>query len=76
MRAAVAVARRLARILWSLGNGCYYDRREKAPITARIDNPPNKAQERRKRGELKLARQKRSNQRILQTAIEEGLAMP
>jgi transposase len=66
MRAAVAVARRLARILWSLWcNGCYYDRFAKAagePLTSATQEPS------RKRAGLKLARQQRVNQRILKRA--------
>lgn len=75
MRAAVAVARRLSRILWSLWrNGCYYDRSETSPAAAAAAKP---AQEQaRKRGELKLARQKRANQRTLQAAIARSEAMP
>jgi transposase len=75
MRAAVAVARRLSRILWSLWrNGCYYDRSETSPIAAALAKP---AQEQaRKKGELKLARQKRANQRTLQAAIARSEAMP
>jgi transposase len=75
MRAAVAVARRLSRILWSLWrNGCYYDRSETSPTAAALAKP---AQEQaRKKGELKLARQKRANQRTLQAAIARSEAMP
>jgi transposase len=75
MRAAVAVARRLSRILWSLWrNGCYYDRSETSPTAAALAMP---AQEQaRKKGELKLARQKRANQRTLQAAIARSDAMP
>jgi transposase len=75
MRAAVAVARRLSRILWSLWrNGCYYERTETAHGAAASTKP---AQEQaRKRGELKLARKKRANQRILQAATARSEAMP
>jgi transposase len=53
MRAAVAVARRLARILWGLWrHGSYYDRHEQAS----------------KRASLKLSRQRRALQRTLQPA--------
>jgi len=85
MRAAVAVARRLARILWSLWkNGSYYDRFEKRPLEAvassKHDRPQHEkptAQElAKKRGALKLARQKRGNERILQTTAAHGVAMP
>ncbi len=79
MRAAVAVARRLARILWSLWkNGSYYDRFEKAPETAASAQPSDKpsAQEQaKKRGVLKLARQKRGHERILQAGTRQGVAM-
>jgi transposase len=70
MRAAVAVARRLSRILWSLWrNGCYYDRSETSPLA-------KAAQEQaRKKGALKLARQQRANQRTLQAAIARSEAM-
>jgi transposase len=75
MRAAVAVARRLSRILWSLWrNGCYYDRSERAPAAAASAKPAQ--DQARKRGELKLARQKRGNQRILQAAGARSQAMP
>ncbi len=74
MRAAVAVARRLSRILWSLWrNGCYYDRSESSPVAALAKPAQEQA---RKRGELKLARQKRGNQRILQAASARSEAMP
>jgi transposase len=75
MRAAVAVARRLSRILWSLWrNGCYYDRSETSPAAAALAKPVQ--EQARKRGELKLARQKRGNQRILQAAGARTEAMP
>jgi transposase len=68
MRAAVAVARRLSRILWSLWrNGSYYDRREAedadseaAQLTAR------------KRGVLKLTRARRTRERILESTSTQG----
>ena len=79
MRAAVAVARRLARILWSLWkNGCYYDRFEKVPVEKTASAQPDKpsAQEQaKKRGVLKLARQKRGHERILQRGTSRGIAM-
>jgi transposase len=79
MRAAVAVARRLARILWSLWkNGSYYDRFEKSPVekaaSAQLDK--SNAQERaKKNGVLKLARQKRGHERVLQAGTSQGVTM-
>jgi transposase len=72
MRAAVAVARRLSRLLWGLWrHGTFYDPLQH--VTAAADDAA--AQERqiraqtraRKSGELKLARQRRANQRIVQS---------
>jgi transposase len=70
MRAAVAVARRLARILWALWrHGVYYDPhehgREHALSEAAQASKLEQMTQARKRGELKLARQRRANQRIL-----------
>jgi transposase len=80
MRAAVAVARRLARILWSLWkNGSYYDRFEKAPVEKAASVQPDEpgAQEQAKKcGVLKLARQKRGHERVLQAGTRQGVAMP
>jgi transposase len=74
MRAAVAVARRLSRILYSLWkNGTYYDPRgiheSDEPATARV----KRIELASKRGVLKLARQQRVHQRTLQnTKLSEG----
>jgi transposase len=66
MRAAVAVARRLARILWSLWHhGSYYDPHERNPLD---EHSQLTAQHQaRKRGVLKLGRQQRIRERVLQS---------
>lgn len=70
MRAAVAVARRLARILWGLWrHGAYYDPYEQARAPAATADEATLAQTKaRKRGELKLARRQRAHQRVLGTS--------
>jgi transposase len=79
MRAAVAVARRLSRILYSLWkHGTYYDPRGTVPLAPRDTDGADadheaKALKRAKSGLLKLAKQKRVHQRTLQTAkLSEG----
>jgi transposase len=75
MRAAVAVARRLARILWSLWqHGSYYDPYERVPLNDEKQANQLKAQEQaRKRGVLKLSRQQRVRERVLQlVAARQG----
>lgn len=74
MRAAVAVARRLSRILYSLWkNGTFYDPRG---ILARDEQDAERAkriEQASKRGALKLVRQQRVHQRTLQnTKLSEG----
>jgi transposase len=82
MRAAVAVARRLARILWGLWrHGSYYDPYEHTrtvdPSDQAQDNQIQASTQARKRAELKLNRQRRANLRILQSAAHfEGGHMP
>ena len=79
MRAAVAVARRLSRILYSLWkHGTYYDPRGATPLEQK-DADGVKALKREvlersaKSGTLKLARQKRVHQRTLEAAkLSEG----
>jgi transposase len=72
MRAAIAVARRLSRILWSLWrNGSYYD-----PSEAEGDELEAAQLQAKKRGVLKLGRAKRSRERTLGSASRsEGAAM-
>ena len=72
MRAAIAVARRLSRILWSLWrNGSYYDANE-----AEGDELKTAQIHAKKRGALKLGRAKRSRERTLASASEnQGAAM-
>jgi transposase len=69
MRAAVAVARRLARILWSLWrHGSYYDPYErKAPSEDKQAHQLDAQHKARKRGVLKLGRQQRIRERVLQS---------
>jgi transposase len=71
MRAAVAVARRLSRILYSLWkNGTFYDPRG---IVAHDEQDTKLIEQSSKRGALKLARQQRVHQRTLQnTKLSEG----
>jgi transposase len=77
MRAAVAVARRLSRILYSLWkHGTYYDPRGAVPL-GQDDADEAKGLKALKRaaksGTLKLARQKRVHQRTLEAAkLSEG----
>lgn len=72
MRAAVAVARRLARILWSLWrHGCFYDANNERPTDTRV----SQQEQARKRGQLKLARNERVHQRTLQATSQEGSSM-
>ena len=74
MRAAVAVARRLSRILYSLWkHGTYYDPRGTAPLDPNDDERAKALKRASKSGELKLARQKRVHQRTLEAAqLSEG----
>ncbi len=68
MRAAIAVARRLSRILWALWrHGAYYDAYEHVRDEADRSDAEKLEQvtQARKRAELKLARQQRANQRAL-----------
>ena len=68
MRAAVAVARRLARLLWALWrDGCYYD-----PHMPNASTPTRDAAQQelsQKRGALKLARLNRQNQRTASSEV-------
>ena len=69
MRAAVAVARRLSRILYSLWkHGTYYDPRGTAPLEPNDDERAKTLERASKSGTLKLAKQKRVHQRTLETA--------
>jgi hypothetical protein len=66
MRAAVAVARRLARVLWSLWrHGSYYDPHEQKPLDEQQQLAAQ--HQARKRGVLKLGRQRRVRERVLQS---------
>jgi hypothetical protein len=66
MRAAIAVARRLARILWSLWrHGSYYD-----PSEAEGEQREAAQLQAKKRGALKLGRAQRSRERTLGRASE------
>lgn len=66
MRAAVAVARRLARVLWSLWrHGSYYDPHERKPLDGQQQLAAQ--HQARKRGVLKLGRQRRVRERVLQS---------
>ena len=69
MRAAVAVARRLSRILYSLWkHGTYYDPRGTTPLKPNQDERAKTLERASKSGTLKLARQKRVHQRTLEAA--------
>lgn len=69
MRAAVAVARRLSRILYSLWkHGTYYDPRGTVPLEQNDADRTNALRRASKSGTLKLSRQKRVHQRTLEAA--------
>lgn len=72
MRAAIAVARRLSRILWSLWiHGSFYD-----PSGAQGDERVQAQAQAKKRSALKLGRVKRSHERTLaSTSDSQGAAM-
>ena len=74
MRAAVAVARRLSRILYSLWkHGTYYDPRGTEPVDKKDTERTKERERATKRGTLKLSRQKRVHQRTLEAAkLSEG----
>lgn len=74
MRAAVAVARRLSRILYSLWkHGTYYDPRGAAQLGQDEADEAKTLKRAAKSGTLKLARQKRVHQRTLEAAkLSEG----
>lgn len=74
MRAAVAVARRLSRILYSLWkHGTSYDPRGVLACDEPATERAKRIEQASKRGELKLARQQRVHQRTLQnTRLSEG----
>ena len=76
MRAAVAVARRLSRILYSLWkHGTFYDPRGAAPLEQDGADRAKVLNRAAKSGTLKLARQKRVHQRTLGVAkLSEGQA--
>jgi transposase len=66
MRAAVAVARRLARVLWALWqHGTFYDRHEARKFVLDADERQKAVARARKQGELKLSRQRRACERAL-----------
>jgi transposase len=74
MRAAVAVARRLSRILYSLWkHGTYYDPRGAVPLDEHDLDRAKTLERASKSGTLKLSRQKRAHQRTLEAAkLSEG----
>ena len=77
MRAAVAVARRLSRILYSLWkHGTYYDPRGTMPLEHNEADRDKALERATKIGALKLSRQKRVHQRTLKAAtqLSEGQA--
>ena len=80
MRAAVAVARRLSRIMWSMWvNGTFYDPRGMTALDERdVDEQAKSAGLASKRGELKLSAQQRAHQRRLQASLKlsEGRTSP
>lgn len=74
MRAAVAVARRLSRVLFSLWkHGTFYDPRGTAPLDKNDADHAKTLERASKSGTLKLSRQKRVHQRTLEAAkLSEG----
>jgi transposase len=79
MRAAVAVARRLSRIMWSMWvNGTFYDPRGMTSLDEHDADRAKNAERSSKRGELKLSAQQRANRRRLQASLKlsEGRTSP